>query len=83
MLQHVETGQMFNFSVFSNGRKPFLIDAAVDDVERVINVLEKIKLIASDPNDIMEIDFSIAFLKSEMGDTQETEMIEENGIFFN
>ena len=75
MLQHVETRKMLNFSVFNSGSKSnslFLHDANENDVNNVIKVLERMKKIASDRNDILDIDSSIAFLKSELVQTDET-----------
>ena len=63
ILQNLEAGTIFNFSVF---------DIKVNNIHNAIEVLERTKNITSDPNDTLDIDSSIAFLKSRLDQRQET-----------
>ena len=74
MLRHVETGKIFQFGLFSEslrGNNNIQVRTP-DDAEqifKVIKLLEKMRLNASDPKEIVDIDSSILFLKSQLEET--------------
>ena len=72
-LQHIETGNMFNFGVFSQHKgensiteTKTLHDGTRRNISKIIRLLERIKSNVSDPKDLVDIESSILFLKSQL-----------------
>ena len=74
MLRHVETGKIFEFGLFresirGNNNIQVRTPDDAEEIFKVIKLLEKMRLNASDPKEIVDIDSSILFLKSQLEET--------------